>query len=237
MRFTCITIDDQNEALSLLKSHIELIPELQLKLETTDPLEALKFLQTEKVDLIFLDIEMPGFSGLDFLEVIKEKKGTRSPKIIFTTGYDKYAKIGYEYGVFHYLEKPIVFRKVYSAFERFLADRQEPIPARDFIFIDYNGAKINLKFNDIAFIEAQGNYLDIYTTHLRMAAVKNTLHFFEKELPELLFLKVSRSYIVNIRKIKGVKGNKIEVEVSPSSFREIPIGKTYREAVQRTLGI
>jgi two-component SAPR family response regulator len=107
--YTCIIVDDQTEAVVLIKDHVTKIPSLSLLLATTEPVEALAFLDKNKPDIIFLDIEMPGITGIEFIENNKARWGNNMPKVVFTTGYSNYALSGYEHGVKDYLLKPVSF--------------------------------------------------------------------------------------------------------------------------------
>lgn len=196
---SCIVVDDQKEAVELLTDHIKLVPSLSLKLATVDSIAALNFLDKEKVHLIFLDVQMPGLSGLDIMEALKGKHGNDIPKIILTTGYDKYALTGYEFGIFDYLLKPISFKRFKSSVDRVLFDfeKNRSSDQNDFFFIEKDGVKEKVNFSEIVYIEGARNYIFIVTQSAKTIIYKSLTSILQL-LPEKSFVRVHKSYIVGI---------------------------------------
>lgn len=202
MRINCIIVDDQIESVELLSDHVKNIPALVLKYTSTNPIEALTFLEHEQVDCIFLDIEMPQLTGLEFIETLKYKLGNAIPKIILITGYDQYAVTGYDYGVFDYLLKPISFKRFKIAIDR-LTTALQPIAeiqaVREFIFVDVDGKKIKVLFNEVVYIEGAGNYILLVTSDKRLFTIRQCRVFrkccLQINLLELINLLLSRSLI------------------------------------------
>jgi two-component system LytT family response regulator len=164
--YTCIIIDDQPEAMSLIKDHLLKTPQLSILLMTTDPVEGLSFLDKHKPDIIFLDIEMPEITGVEFVENIKAKWGNKSPKVVFTTGYCDFAITGFEHGVVDYLLKPISFVRFKKCIDRIIEDldkRAHHPEKPDLFFAEEDGKKVKINFSDIIFIKATGNYIFIHT--------------------------------------------------------------------------
>lgn len=235
-KITCMVVDDQHQSIDLIKDHIEQVPILSLRYETTNPVHALGFLDNEKVDCIFLDVDMPQLSGLEFIEALKSKFGNDIPKIILITGYDTYALSGYDYGVFDYLLKPVNFKRFKIAADRLLASfnqtKKEPVT---FFFADVDGEKIKINFSDIICIEAAGNYISIYTDKKKYTCY-NTLNGMQEILPESEFIRVHKSFIASVSSIQSVRGNELFVTVNGATKR-IPIGITYKEKLLKALRI
>lgn len=231
---SCLIVDDEASAINVLKSYVEKTPFLQLLGTASDPLEALKFLHEQKVDLIFLDIQMPHISGLDFMKMIQGKS-----KVILTTAYSEYAVKGFEQEALDYLLKPISFERFLKAAQRaldvtaFTAPEWQPTEKEnDYIFVktEMKGKMIKVNFKDIIYIEGLKNYVSIYTQEERIISY---LSF--KQLEETLpanFMRVHKSYIVSLEKIKAVDGNQILLY---NMKAYLPLGETYRTLFFDTL--
>ncbi|HTX88441.1 MAG TPA: LytTR family DNA-binding domain-containing protein [Bacteroidales bacterium] len=226
----CLAIDDEILALDLLEDNIRKVPFLELVQKCRSALEAMEILRKEEIDLIFLDIQMPDISGIQFLKSLRRK-----PLVIFTTAYEKYALTGYELDVIDYLLKPFSFDRFLKAVNKAqdflgLRDRlpasQGPAadPARNFIFVksDYKLVKINLA--DILYVEGLKDYVKIFAGE-RPVITLMSMKAIEEILPAPAFIRVHRSFIVNIRKILFIERGHIKV-----GSREIPISMHYREA-------
>jgi two-component system LytT family response regulator len=236
--YTCIIVDDQTEAVDLIKDHVIKIPLLTLLHATTDPVEALAFLDTSKPDIIFLDIEMPGISGLEFIESNKARWGNNIPKIVFTTGYSNYAINGYEQGVTDYLLKPISFIRFKKCIDRIIddLDKQNKQPDKPaYFFVDDDGKKVKINFDTIIYIEGAGNYILIITSDAKKIIYKS-MNSMEDILPRDKFMRVHKSYIVAANKILAIRGNQITLDFK-NPDKVIPIGITYKENVLKKLGI
>ena len=146
----CIVVDDQQEAIDVIVEHAKRIPQIVVTKTFTDSIEALHFLESNKIDLVFLDVDMPNLNGIELIESYKAKIGSTSAKFIFTTGYPDYAISGFEKGVIHYLLKPIVFKRLKEAVERFLENTKniqsnDAIGGnKDYFFVESDGSKLKL---------------------------------------------------------------------------------------------
>ena len=217
-RIKCIVVDDEPLAVSLLGSYVEKIPFFELVFSTENPIDALEYIQNNDADLIFLDIQMPELSGINFMKIIGDKL-----KYILTTAYSEYALEGYEYNVIDYLLKPISFgrfeKSALKAQERFLTNETS---ANSYFFVKSSGQQHKINFDDILFVESIKDYVNIKTENQEYI-VLDTLKSLENQLPEN-FARVHKSFILNLDKIE-----KIDVRnVFLNSGKEIPIGETYK---------
>ncbi len=228
----CLIVDDEPLALHIIEDYITKIPFLKLVKSTTDPIEALTLVQDSSADLVFLDVQMPELTGIQFLKI-----ATRKSKFILTTAYPQYALEGYELDVIDYLLKPIAFERFYKAAQKALAVIQpaaEPIvtePLRqpqqdflsDFIFVKTEHKIQKVYLNDILFIEGLKDYISIFTPLERIITLQN-MKKMEEALPEAHFIRVHKSYIVSINKIDSIERSRIFIK-----DKIIPVGDTYRE--------
>ncbi len=236
--FTCIIVDDQTEAVDLIKDHVLKIPTLSLLLSTTDPLEALTFLENNKPDIIFLDIEMPDITGIAFIENVKSRWGNNMPKFVFTTGYSNYALNGYEQGVVDYLLKPVSFIRFKKCVDRIIDDlnkQTKNFEKPDYFFVDDDGKKLKINFDNIIYVEGAGNYIIIVTPESKKIIYKS-MNAIQDILPSDRFIRVHKSYIVAANRILAIRGNQITLDIK-SPDKVIPIGITYKENVLKKLGI
>ena len=221
----CIIIDDEPPAIRILEKYINQVTFLDKVGTFTSPIEALKFLQVEKVDLIFLDIQMPEISGIQLSKIIDKKN-----KIIFTTAYAQFAIESYEVAAIDYLLKPIAFDRFYKAISK-IPQVNTPQPSilstkDNFLFIKTDG---KLKFSkvfidNILYIEGLKNYISIFTINGRLvthSTMKNVLEI----LPKQDFIQIHRSYILAIKHI-----DKIENDAVWINQKELSIGNTYRKS-------
>ncbi|HEX3007651.1 MAG TPA: LytTR family DNA-binding domain-containing protein [Bacteroidales bacterium] len=232
MKIDCIAIDDEPLALDIIKDYALKVPFLNLIQTFDNALESLDFLKQQRVDLLFLDIQMDDLTGIQLLNVIKQK-----PLVIFTTAYDKFAIQGYELDALDYLLKPISFerflRAVDKAYDR-LASRHENSmdnsPAKpantandDYIFVKTEFHLEKVRFSDILFIEGMGDYLLIQTPTSKIMTLQN-FRKIEEVLPDGRFERVHKSYIVALDKIDRIERNRIYI-----NQKIIPISDTYRK--------
>ncbi|WP_339663219.1 LytTR family DNA-binding domain-containing protein [uncultured Polaribacter sp.] len=226
----CIIIDDEPLALELLEDFISKVPFLKLIASCSNAFEAANVLQEHKIDLIFTDIEMPDFSGIDFIKSLDTK-----PMFIFTTAYSHYAVEGFNLNAIDYLVKPIPFHRFLKAATRAqnllkLKIEEEVIPvvnqetAPQFIFVksEYENLKINL--DDIKYIESLKDYIKIHTHKEKPILTLSSLKSFEEKLGKLNFIRVHKSYIVSLKHIYSVQRNRIIIDDN-----WIPIGLNYRD--------
>ncbi len=224
----CIAIDDEPLALEVIQSHIAQIPDLKLVATFSNPVEASGFLQTTEIDLLFLDIEMPLVSGIDFLKSL-----SRPLKVIFTTAYRHYALESYELDVIDYLLKPISFTRFFKAVNKFKKQAMgssltgsppETPVVNDHIYVNANKKFIKIRFQDILYVESVKDYVRIHTEGQRIMT-KESLSHFEQKLPKG-FLRIHRSFIVNLTKVTAF--TKVDVEIDET---EVPIGASYKDTV------
>lgn len=227
---TCLIIDDEPLAIELLEDFVSKIPFLKLEKSCSNAFEAMHEIQSKKIDLIFSDIEMPDFTGIEFMKSLEKK-----PLIIFTTAYSHYAVEGFNLNAVDYLVKPIPFHRFIKAVNRAqevfkLKKKQETaIPEMevqskiDFIFVksEYENVKVNL--NSIKYIEGLKDYIKIYSDRPKPILTLNSLKAFEDKLPEN-FIRVHRSFIVSLNYIDSVQRNRIVIDKV-----RIPIGQNYKD--------
>lgn len=229
----CMVVDDEPIARDILASHIEKTPGLKLVKSCMNATEAYEGLYQHQVDLLFLDIQMPVITGTDFLRSLRNP-----PLVVFTTAYQQYAVEGFELNSVDYLLKPITYDRFYQAIEKvkeriaYKTNLPQAVPIQaDYIFIKQDTKLVRVNYNQINYIEAEKDYSSVYLTDKRIFASMH-LKIFEDTLPKDQFMRIHRSYIVNMSKIKSIKGNMVELEQA-----EIPIGATYREELLKLLGI
>jgi len=236
----CLAVDDEAYATEIIAGYIKKTPGLELVGTTTDPFEAIQLVQSGRVDLVFLDIQMPELNGIQFLKICG-----RSCKVILTTAYEQYALDGFEHDVVDYLLKPIpydrFYRSVMKATPMFepqpalpkaeTAPPAVPGPTMDYLFIkgDSKNKFIKVDLKDILYIEGLKNYISVFTSTQRLITYQ-TLREFETQLPAQEFIRVHKSYIVPIGKISIVDGNSLYV-----NNQLIPIGESFKEAFFKTI--
>ncbi|TSE04478.1 LytR/AlgR family response regulator transcription factor [Aquimarina algiphila] len=223
----CLLVDDESPAIDLLKNHIKMLTDLEIVASCYSAVEAFEVIKKEKIDLLFLDIEMPVLKGLDFLKAVKNP-----PKVIITTAYREYAIQGYDLDIVDYLLKPISFDRFVKAVDRYYERTQYPIltitqeESKDaFFYVNVNKKHIKIIFEDILYIESLKDYVRIHTVHQKLV-VKSNIGKIETQLPSTLFLRTHRSYIVAINRITAYTQKDIEIgEI------EIPVGSSYSSKV------
>ncbi|MBN1251104.1 MAG: response regulator transcription factor [Bacteroidales bacterium] len=231
----CIVIDDDKVSRLLIEKYVNKTDFLEFKGAYNNAVDALNTMQSENdIDLIFLDIEMPEMSGVEFIKTL-----TNLPQIIVISAKDKYALEAIEYDVADYLLKPISFTRFVKAVEKVHAkfkEAQEQLTGKDGIFIKSSSSSlVRLKYEDILWIEALENYVIIntftnkFTIHFTMKAIIN-------KLPLKMFSRVHRSYIVNLTKIEMIEDNAIVMKIKGET-KSIPIAKSYKEDLMNNINI
>lgn len=221
----CIVTDDEPIARKGLCGYVEKVPFLKLAGTCEDALQLSVMLKSERPDLLFLDIEMPFVSGIDFLSGI-----TDAPQVIITTAYEQYAIKGYELDVADYLLKPISFERFLQSVNKVYARIDAQIPDEEgYIFVKSNGLLKKLFFDDILFIEGLENYVLVYTVSSK-EVVHVTLKNLSLSLPEERFLQVHRSYIVNKKKVDAIEGNMVCI-----GEKRISVSRSFRASVFASL--
>lgn len=223
MKISCLIVDDEPLAQDVLNSYVKQTPQLELIGICNNAIEALEKMKLSTIDLIFLDIQMPEITGIDFLRSLKNP-----PMVIFTTAYQNYAIEGFELNAIDYLLKPFSqdrFNKAVRKAEELSKLKEEHHQREDdYIFIKSDQKLQKIYYNDIIFIEALADYVKIHTPEKRYITLQ-TMKNMEEKLPDKFFKRVHRSYIIALDKIKTLVGSAVEVE-----GQKIPIGKNYKEA-------
>ncbi len=229
----CLVVDDEQHAIDILVHYIGQTPFLHLAASTTNPIEALQIVNAQKIDLIFLDIQMPELSGIDFIKAIHGKA-----KVILTTAYSEFALESYELDVVDYLLKPIRFPRFLQAVQKVSdtdkdADNNSPLPpkadlgeADDYIFVktESKGKLLKINLADIDYIEGMKNYVAIYCGG-KKTLVYTSMKELEEHLPRKQFIRVHKSYIIPIAKITGIEGNLLRLK---NVTGEVLIGEAYK---------
>jgi len=229
-----IAIDDEPLALQLVSSYIEKTPALELAGAFDNPIDAMEFLEENPVDLIFLDIEMPDLNGIEFARLLENK-----PKLVFTTAYEKYALQGIKLEAMDYLLKPFGYPDFLKAVEKVrkqigyekAANKEEISSNNEFLFLksEYKIRRIN--FNDIIYVEGLKDYIKVYVNNQDKPIMSlNSMKAIESKLPAEKFMRVHRSYIVNLEKIDTVERSRI---VYGKVY--IPVSEQYKDAFQTFL--
>lgn len=226
-KYNCIIVEDEPLAAEILKDYIDQVPFLNLIAICEDAIYALDVLQKGKIDLIFLDINLPKLKGFDFIKTLKYP-----PNIIITTAYHEYALLGYEFNVVDYLMKPIAFNRFLVAVNK-LKVSNEAMPTlvsiqeneREYLFFNVSKKKVKVYFDEILYIESVREYINVVTTSKAILA-KFQLSQIEALLPKSHFIRIHRSFIIAKNKIDAFSATDVEI-----SNKQIPIGRSYKELV------
>ncbi|SED20857.1 DNA-binding response regulator, LytR/AlgR family [Tenacibaculum sp. MAR_2009_124] len=232
MKVRCLIVDDEPLAVQLIQKHIERIESLEVSTTCNNALKAFEILNTQEIDLMFLDIKMPNITGLDFLKTIKNP-----PKTIFTTAYRDYAIESYDLDVVDYLLKPITFERFFKSVDRFLRNKKQNVSElevlseeREFKFLKSGNKHHKVFFDDILFVESIKDYVRIHLVNDKRIVVKYKIGDMERDLKKQDFFRVHRSYIINKKRITAFSSNEIEIDSI-----EVPIGASYKEEVNTFL--
>ena len=227
MIINCIIIDDEPLAIELLEEYVSKIPYLKLLASFENSFKALNFLKENEVGLIFLDIHMPDFSGIDFFKSLQTP-----PKVIMTTAYAKYAVEGFELNAVDYLLKPFSFNRLLRATDK-LYDLMQKGPVtvverdqnqvEDYIFLKSTHNVIKVNLSDIEYIEGYKDYLKVYIGEQQPILTIKSLKALESVLPQDAFVRIHKSYIVSINKIKSYRKGKVKIK-----DKYLPIGDSYK---------
>ncbi len=228
-----IIVDDEPLALDVLETYIAQLPELELVARCENALEAREVLKEHDVDLMFLDINMPQLTGIDFVKTLSVK-----PNFIFTTAHPYYAVEGFELNAIDYLMKPIPLERFMKAVNKVinmqLGETSAPEKKKEnFIFVKADKKLIKVNFDNILYIEGLKDYVIIRQKEGRVITL-HTMKSLEAKLPDHIFKRIHRSYIVNIGAIDAIVGNMIELK-EKSQVKHIPIGKNYREELLKVI--
>ena len=227
-------VDDESIAHDIIKGYCDMLPNMKLQTNCYDAIEALQYLNLNKVDLIFLDLNMPKLQGFDFLKTL-----SNPPKTIITTAYSEFALEGYEPNVVDYLLKPFSFERFLKAVQKanIIESKKQITPSHSTkistsnkIFISSNKKQFQVDMSDILFIEASGNYCKVITKKITLTTRDKISSLLEK-LPTNDFIQVHKSFVVASQHINSIEGNQIKIQE-----HTIPIGKIYKRNLNKLLG-
>ncbi len=235
---TCLIIDDEELARTLLENYVDRLPYLKLVGKCSNPIEALQLLQGQSVDLIFLDIQMPEMIGTDFIKTLSQK-----PMVVFTTAYAEYALEGFELNVVDYLLKPFPFERFLQAVNKasdlaklknkVVSNPTEvlgnPTSEKNYILVKSEHKVHRITYNEIQYIQSMREYVAYYTPSGRILSL-GSLKKLEVDLPPTQFLRIHKSYIISREKVSTLEGNMVHI-----GKEKVPIGASYREKVLKLL--
>lgn len=227
-KLTCIIVEDEPLARQILEGYISRVPFLELKGSFEDAIDAMDHLRDHLVDLMFLDIHLPEIKGLTFLRTLADP-----PAVIVTTAYHEYALEGYELDVVDYLLKPFEFDRFLTAVNKLkkqrLPEQATTETAKDYLFVSIQQKKVKILYSEILFIESQKEYVRIVTSD-NSYVTKMSTHEIEALLPESLFKRIHRSFIIAINKVRSFSSEMVEIEGN-----KIPVGRGYKEVLSKLL--
>lgn len=231
----CLAIDDEPLALELLEDNIAKVPYLELVAACDNPIEAIKVLQREAVDLIFLDIQMPGLTGLQFIQSLQEK-----PLFILVTAYEKFALQGFNLDVVDYLVKPVSLDRFIKACNKANELLQLKNKARhpsagsspDYIFVNVDYSLVKVNFDDITYIEGLKDYIKIHLRSSSKAIItRMSMKSLEEALPASQFVRIHKSYVVSLKQVTAVRKNSVFIDAI-----ELPVSDNHRDAIATLTG-
>jgi DNA-binding LytR/AlgR family response regulator len=244
MKIRCLLVDDEPLALDVLESYIARIEGLELAGRCENALQAFDMVQSQNIDLIFLDIQMPRLNGIEFLKTLQSP-----PKIIFTTAYRDYAIEAFDLDVADYLLKPIPFSRFLKALSKIFSllhhkptiappappanplEESPNLQGQENIIVRADKKMVKIALDDILYVESLKDYVIIYLPSRRIVT-KQKISYLEQKLPEGSFLRIHRSYLVAISKIQAFSPNHVEI-----NNQELPIGRSHKSEVAKVLGI
>ncbi|HZH36000.1 MAG TPA: LytTR family DNA-binding domain-containing protein [Flavisolibacter sp.] len=235
-RATCIIVDDEPMARDVIRRYVEQTPMLVLQGEFGNAIDASIFLHDHPVDMMFLDIQMPQLTGTEFVRSLR-----RAPKVIFTTAHKEYAYEGFELDVTDYLLKPVRFDRFLKAVSKALPQKssqdtnvtaltEDAAIAPSFIYLRVERKMVKLLLDDVLYIESDKDYVKLFTGK-GFVITRQTIASVEAMLPASQFVRIHRSYIVSLNKIKSFTNESVEV-----GNKELPIGKLYRNGFMKAQG-
>jgi two-component system LytT family response regulator len=218
---SCIVVDDEPKAREVIKRYIDKVDWLSFLAEFKNPVKALGYLQQNKADLVFLDINMPGINGVEFVKSLVDK-----PNIIFTTAYSEYALEGYENDVLDYLLKPIRFDRFIKAMNKLQKKVNESRePGAVVVKSGYRYHRVQL--DTILYLEKDGNYLEIFRTNGDKILLRENMGNIFELIPESEFIRVHKSFVVSKKRISAVEANRVIMQGNI----DVPLGASFREAL------
>lgn len=225
----CLIIDDEEISRTILSKLVNKTSQLSLTASCSSAIEALEITKTQEVDLVFLDVEMPRLSGLDFLKNI-----TKNPLVIFVTSKEEYAVQAFEHDAVDYLLKPLDYPRFLKAIGKasdLFENKQAVQEGMNYLFVKKDGQLVKIRFSDILFVEAAADYMVIFTSKERFI-VHITMKALIERLPSHQFMRVHRTYSVRLDKIESLEDNTLVV-----GKKNIPIGGSYKNKLLRSLNL
>jgi DNA-binding LytR/AlgR family response regulator len=243
MKLRCAIIDDEFLARKYLKDYVSKLPMLELAGDFNSPLKAMELIKSGEVDLLFMDIQMPEITGIEFLKTMDV-----APHVILTTAYEEYALQGYELNVVDYLLKPFSFDRFLKAVNKVqeLVEKEEKVQSgteeqssvnlkpqlkEDHLIIRADRKLYKINYEDLLYIEGQKAYVTFHTKKKNITALAS-LRDLEEQLPSSLFVRIHKSFIVSVQKIETLEGNQVEI-----GGIHLSVGKSYRKDVAKIFGI
>lgn len=235
MKLRCIAVDDEPLALDLLEDNIRQVPYLELVKGFNRPMEAMQFLQQHEIDLVFLDIQMPGITGLQFIQSLPQK-----PMYILVTAYEKFALEGYDLNVVDYLLKPVAMDRFVKACNKAMelfrlkqtAQGAGPKTEQRYFFVNADYKLVKVEFNDITWIESLKDYLKIHLkSQMSPLITRMTMTTIEEQLPSTDFIRIHKSFIVSKAAVTAVKKTSVFIQ-----DMELPVGEMYRDGLAAFIG-
>jgi DNA-binding LytR/AlgR family response regulator len=229
MKTRCLIVDDEPLARELIRGHIQKLENFDIVDECDNAMKAMDVLRNRNVDLMFLDIKMPQMTGIDFLKTLK-----RPPRVIITTAFSQYALDGFELDVVDYLMKPVTFERFFKAINKYFQSGQPDtveveagngVIEEAFIYVKENKKIIKIYHREIHFIEGLNEYIRIHTDNRRVV-VKSSLQNIENKLPDEQFIRIHKSYIVSIPRIRAFNATTVELDNA-----KLRIGRNYKNQV------
>lgn len=232
MKTKCIIVDDEPLAIEAIEMHLNELSGFEIVAKCSDAVKAFEILNKKKIDLMFLDIQMPKITGIEFLKSLQNH-----PKVIITSAYSQYAVKGFELDVIDYLMKPIPFNRFIQAIDKYYRSVNENIVGEDkqglpddFILVRADRKNIKIKFNEILYLESMKDYVSI-KTNSGTITTKILLSICEKKLPGDMFIRIHRSFIINKSKVDSFTSNTVVI-----GKKELPIANSYKNRVFTSLG-
>lgn len=239
-KINCLILDDEELARNLVENYANRLSNLNVICKCSNPIQAIQILQEHQIDLIFLDIQMPELTGIEFLNTLQHK-----PLVIFTTAYKEYALQGFDLDIVDYLLKPFRFERFVQAVNKAskilkkhslnytevikVKEERIPINRKDFILVKSDFKVFRILYSDISHIESMKEYVAYHTKDGRKLSL-GSLKKLQKELPQDNFIRIHKSFIINSDYVKALEGNLIHIKE-----HKIPIGSSYKEAVLKHL--
>ncbi len=230
----CIAVDDEPLALALLEDNISKVPYLNLVAKCGDAFEATKVMQENKIDLIFIDFQMPGLTGLQFIAGLSQK-----PMVIMITAYKQFALDSYDLAVVDYLVKPVSLDRFIKAcnkakelYDLKMAKQENINYPAEFFFVNADYSLLKIMFSDITWIEGLRDYIRIHLKSTGKPIVtRSSIRAIEEQLPDSKFIRIHKSYIVSVDSITAIRKNSVFIKDI-----ELPVGETYREVIEQLTG-